>query len=115
MKILHTSDWHVGKRLDRHDRMEEHRAAIDEVVAIADDEDVDMVVHSGDLFDRPTPPIDSLRLALDGLVRLARSGARPVVVVAGNHDSPEFFETLARFLGPFGVHLVGRIKAVLPP
>ncbi len=111
MRILHTSDWHVGKRLDRHDRMEEHRAAIDEVVAIADDEDVDMVVHSGDLFDRPTPPIDSLRLALDGLVRLARSGARPVVVVAGNHDSAEFFETLARFLGPFGVHLVGRIKA----
>lgn len=111
MRILHTSDWHVGKRLDRHDRMEEHRAVIDEVVAIADDHDVDLVVHSGDLFDRPSPPIDALHTALDGLVRLARGGGRPVVVVAGNHDSPEMFETLSRYLAPFGVHLVGTIKA----
>ena len=91
--------------------MDEHRAAIDEVIEIADGEDVDLVVHSGDLFDRPTPPIEALRLALDGLVRLARNGGRPVVVVAGNHDSPDLFETLSRFLVPFGVHLVGRIKA----
>ncbi len=111
MRILHTSDWHIGKRLERHDRMAEHAAAIDEVVAVADAEDVDLVVHSGDLFDRPTPPVEALRLALDGLVRLARKGGRSVVVVAGNHDSPELFETLSPFLVPFGVHLVGRIKA----
>ncbi len=111
MRILHTSDWHIGKRLERHDRMAEHAAAVDEVVSIADAEDVDLVLHSGDLFDRPTPPIEALRLALDGLVRLARNGGRPVIVVAGNHDSPDLFETLARFLAPFGVHLVGRIKA----
>lgn len=110
MRILHTSDWHVGKRLDRHDRMDEHRAVIDEVIEIADRHDVDLVVHSGDLFDRSSPPIEALRVALDGLVRLARGGGRPVVVVAGNHDSPELFETLHRFLAPFGVHLVGTIK-----
>ena len=110
MRLLHTSDWHVGKRLDRYDRMDEHAAVIDEVIAIADAEDVDLVVHSGDLFDRPAPPVEAMRLALDGLVRLARTGGRPVVVVAGNHDSPELFETLSRFLAPFGVHLVGRIK-----
>jgi len=111
MRILHTSDWHVGKRLDRYDRMDEHRAVIDEVVEIADQHDVDLVVHSGDLFDRATPPVEALRVALDGLVRLARGGGRPVIVVAGNHDSGEYFETLSRFLAPFGVHLVGRIKA----
>lgn len=111
MKILHTSDWHVGKRLERYDRMDEHRAVIEEVIAIADARDVDVVVHSGDLFDRPTPPVEALRTALDGLVRLARNGGRPVVVVAGNHDSPDLFEALSRFLAPFGVYLVGRIKA----
>ncbi len=111
MRILHTSDWHVGRRLERHDRMDEHRAVIDEVIAIADSEDVDLIVHSGDLFDRPTPPVEALRLALDGLVRLARNAGRPVVAVAGNHDSPDLFETLSRFLAPFGVHLVGHIKA----
>lgn len=111
MRLLHTSDWHVGKRLDRHDRMEEHREVIDEVVRIAAAERVDAVVHSGDLFDRPVPPVEALRLALDGLVRLASGGDRPVVVVAGNHDSPQLFDTLAPFLVPFGVHLVGSIHA----
>ncbi|OFW67361.1 MAG: hypothetical protein A2Z12_06570 [Actinobacteria bacterium RBG_16_68_21] len=110
MKVLHTSDWHIGKRLERHERIEEYRAAVDEVVAIASAESVDLVLHSGDLFDRPLPPVEALRLGLDGLVRLADEGRRPVVVVAGNHDAPEFFETLAPFLRPFGVNLVGRIK-----
>jgi exonuclease SbcD len=110
MRILHTSDWHVGKRLDRHDRMDEHREVIDEVIEIADDHEADLVLHSGDLFDRSSPPIEALRVALDGLVRLARGGERPVVVVAGNHDSGDLFEALSRFLEPFGVHLVGRIR-----
>lgn len=110
VKVLHTSDWHVGKRLERHDRIEEYREAVDEVVGVAEAEEIDLVLHSGDLFDRPLPPVEALRLGLDGLVRLADGGRRPVVAVAGNHDAPEFFETLAPFLRPFGVHLVGRIK-----
>lgn len=111
MRILHTSDWHLGRRLERHDRSEEHRAVVDEVVTIAADHEVDLVVHSGDLFDRAAPPVEALRLGLDGLVRLADGGRRPVVVVAGNHDSPDLFETLAPFLRGFGVHLVGTIKS----
>lgn len=110
MRILHTSDWHLGKRLERHDRMDEHREVVDAVVEIAAAEGAHLVVHSGDLFDRPLPPVEALRLGLDGLVRLADQGRRPVIVVAGNHDAPELFETLAPFLRPFGVHLVGRIK-----
>jgi exonuclease SbcD len=108
VRVLHTSDWHVGKRLGRYDRSSEYADAINEVVAIAEDEQVDLVIHSGDLFDRPQPPIDALRLAFDGLSRL--SAGRPVVVVAGNHDSAELFETLAPFLAPSGIHLVGAIK-----
>jgi exonuclease SbcD len=110
VRILHTSDWHVGKRLGRYDRSAEYASAIDEVVTLADAEGVDVVVHSGDLFDRPQPPIDALRLAFDGLRRLAAGGARPVVVVAGNHDSPDLFETLAPYMAPAGIHLVGHIK-----
>ncbi|GMQ86291.1 MAG: exonuclease SbcCD subunit D [Acidimicrobiia bacterium] len=110
MRVLHTSDWHVGKKLGRYDRSDEHREVIDEVVGIADSEDVDLVLHSGDLFDRPLPPIDALNIALDGLVGLSRRGQRPVVVIAGNHDSPGFFDALAPFLGTVNVHLVGGIK-----
>lgn len=110
MRVLHTSDWHVGKRLGRYDRTEEYRAVIDEVVELADAETVDLVLHSGDLFDRPIPPVEALDVALDGLVRLTAGGTRPVVVIAGNHDSPGFFEALAPFLRKHHIHLVGEIK-----
>ncbi len=108
MRILHTSDWHVGKRLGRHDRMDEYRDVLAEVERIADEEAVDLVLVSGDVWDRPAPPMDALSLGLQTLLRL---GERcPVVVVAGNHDSPEFFETLAPILRPFRVFLIGDIK-----
>jgi DNA repair protein SbcD/Mre11 len=110
VKVLHTSDWHVGKRIGRYDRSDEYRAVIDEVVAIADAEQVDLVLHSGDVFDRPLPPVEALDIGLDGLVRLTAGGVRPVVAIAGNHDSPGFFEALAPFLRRHHIHLVGDIK-----
>ncbi len=110
MRILHTSDWHVGKRLGRYDRLDETRDAIEELASIADAEAVDLVVHSGDLFDRPVPPMEALQAGLAGLVRLTGGGARPVVVVAGNHDSADLFEALAPFLAGWKIHLVGAIK-----
>jgi exonuclease SbcD len=100
----------VGKKLGRYDRSDEFREVISEVVGIADEEDVDLVLHSGDLFDRPLPPVDALNIAFDGLVALSGGGLRPVVVIAGNHDSPGFFDALAPFLRTVNVHLVGGIK-----
>lgn len=108
MKILHTSDWHIGKRLGRHDRMDEFRAVLAEVEQIADERRVDLIIVSGDVWDRPVPPTDALALGLQTLLRLAER--RPVIAVAGNHDSPEFFEALAPLLLPLGVHLVGNVK-----
>ena len=110
MKVLHTSDWHVGKRLGRYDRIDEYREVIEEVAGVADAEAVDLVLHSGDVFDRPLPPIDALHVAFDGLVALSDGGRRPVVVIAGNHDSPGFFEALAPFFARQNIHLVGEIK-----
>ena len=99
MKILHTSDWHIGKRLGRHDRMDEFVEVLAEVERIADEREVDLVLVSGDVWDRPAPA--------DGRAR-ARAPRRccgwptrrPVVAVAGNHDSPELFEALAPLLRP---------------
>ena len=108
MRILHTSDWHVGKRLGRHDRMDEYRQVLAEVERIADEREVDLVLVSGDLWDRPVPPMDAFTLGLETLQRLGRR--RPVVAVAGNHDSPELFEALAPLLRPFHVFLIGDIK-----
>src|SRR3954462_4732215 len=107
MRILHTADWHIGRRLGRHDRTDEMRDALDEVAAIADEERVDLVLVAGDVFDRAAPSVESLSLGLTALLRLARR--RPVVVVAGNHDAPELFDALSPLLRDRGVHLIGRI------
>ena len=109
MKILHTSDWHIGKRLGRHDRMGEFAEVLAEVEAIADERAVDLVLVSGDIWDRPMPPTDALHLGLQTLLRLAEG--RPVVAVAGNHDSPGLFEALAPLLRPLGVFLIGDVEA----
>jgi DNA repair protein SbcD/Mre11 len=110
MRILHTADWHVGRRLGRHDRAAETAAALAEVAGIADDRRVDLVVVSGDVFDRPIPTVEALSLGLGGLVRLAEG--RPVVAVAGNHDSPELFDALGPLIRDQGrgIHLVGGIR-----
>lgn len=110
MRFLHTSDWHLLKPITRRERIEEYRAVLDEVVEIAEQEDVDLVVHSGDLFDRAIPSPEAIHFALSTLVRLTGGGRRPVVVVAGNHDSPQLFEALAPVLAPLGVHLVGDVR-----
>lgn len=110
MRILHTSDWHVGRRLGRHDRTQEFLDVLEEVAQIADAQAVDLVLVAGDVFDRPMPPVDALTTGLGALVRLAQH--RPVVAVAGNHDSPELFEALAPLLRSQGrgVHLIGTVK-----
>ena len=110
MRILHTSDWHLGKHLGRYDRAAECRDALDEVEAIADAQAVDLVIVSGDLWDRAAPPTDALGDGIAALVRLAAEGRRAVVAIAGNHDSGDLFEVLAPLVRPMGVHLVGRIR-----
>ena len=109
MRILHTSDWHIGKHLGRYDRAEEFRDALDEVQGIAEAHAVDLVIVSGDLWDRGTPPTDALGDGIAALVRLADGGKRAVVAIAGNHDSGDLFEVLAPLVQPLGVHLVGHI------
>src|SRR5687768_13179268 len=106
MRILHTADWHVGKKLGRLDRREEAEAVLDELVAVADDSNVDAVLVAGDLFDRAGPPLETMKLVLESLVRLAEG--RRVVVIPGNHDSPALFEVLAPLVRNFGIEMVAR-------
>jgi len=110
MRILHTSDWHIGKHIGRYDRRDEFTDALAEVAGIAEERAVDLVIVSGDLWDRSTPPTDALGDGIGALVRLADNGRRPVVAIAGNHDSAELFEVLAPLVRPMGVHLVGQIR-----
>lgn len=89
MKILHTSDWHLGKKLEGYSRIIEQRKFIDELIDVADEKEVDIVVVAGDIFDVPNPSSEAEYLYYQALKRLSNSGNRAVIVIAGNHDNPQ--------------------------
>ncbi len=102
MKFLHTGDWHLGKRLERFDRSQEQRAVLKEICQIADEESVDLVLISGDLYDSFNPPNQSVEDFFRTVKDLSNNGKRAVVAIAGNHDSPQRVEApdpLARASG----------------
>lgn len=85
MRIIHTSDWHLGRTLHGVDLAEHHRAYLDHLVELAKDQGPDVVVVSGDVYDRALPPIESVQLLQYALERLTE--VTRVVVTSGNHDS----------------------------
>lgn len=89
MKILHTADWHLGKKLDFYNRIDEQRKVLAEICQIAEADAVDAVVVAGDLFDTFNPPIEATELLYKILKKLTRNGTVPVIAIAGNHDSPD--------------------------
>ena len=107
MKILHTADWHLGKRLDHIPRLAEQAVVLNEICEIADREEVDLVIIAGDLFDHINPSIEALELFYRTLKRLANDGKRAVVGIAGNHDSPDRIEAPVPLAQECGIILLG--------
>jgi exonuclease SbcD len=104
MRILHTSDWHLGKTLGctQIPRIEEQQQVLDEICEIAEREKTDVALIAGDLFDSHNPGADAIELFYKTLKKLANGGRRAVVAIAGNHDSPDRIEApdpLARECG----------------
>ena len=89
MRILHTGDWHLGKRLEDFSRLEEQQVVMNEICEIADREQADIVLVSGDIYDTFNPPTEAVDLLYKTLKKLTNGGLRPVIAIAGNHDSPE--------------------------
>lgn len=89
MRILHTSDWHLGRNLEHISRIDEQHEFIDCLCKIVEEQDVNMVLVAGDVFDAYTPPAAAEELFYDAMDRLSRGGKRAVIVIAGNHDDPE--------------------------
>lgn len=97
MKFLHTSDWHVGRKIRGRSRADEHVAVLAELAAVAEDEAVDAVLVVGDLFDTAAPLPESERIVFRALLDFASTGAT-VVVLAGNHDNARRLQALQPLL-----------------
>ncbi|MGF9712720.1 MULTISPECIES: exonuclease SbcCD subunit D [Paenibacillus] len=111
MRVLHTADWHFGRTLEGRSRLPEQEAFIDELAAIVRDQQIDLVLVAGDIYDSVNPPAAAEQLFYDALARLSDQGSRPVYVIAGNHDHPDRLAAAAPLALKLGVTLVGLPEA----
>ncbi|MDG4802098.1 exonuclease SbcCD subunit D [Micromonospora sp. WMMD980] len=109
MKILHTSDWHVGKVLKGQSRAEEHTQVLAQVIDIARDERPDLVIVAGDLYDTAAPTPEATRLVTRALTALRRTGA-DVVAIGGNHDNGAALDALRPWADAAGITLRGSVR-----
>jgi len=108
MRLLHTSDTHIGKLTYGVSRRPDHEQVHDEIVAIARDFTPDLIVHSGDLFDAKMPAVDDLRFGIEMLDELA--AIAPVAVVCGNHENPKLFALFQTLRGGNRVRFIDRAR-----
>jgi exonuclease SbcD len=107
MKIVHTSDWHVGRRWKGIQRLDELEAVLDHLAAFIERESIDLVLHSGDVFESRNPPAEAEQLVNRFLVRVGRTGAQ-MVVIAGNHDDPLRLDARSLLTELVNVQILGR-------
>lgn len=114
MRLLHTSDWHLGRSFHGVGMLDAQRAFVDHLVAAVQRESVDVVLIAGDVYDRALPGVDVVHLLDDALVRLTAAGAK-VVLTSGNHDSAIRLGFASRLLERGGVHLRTRVEDLHQP
>lgn len=109
MKLLHLSDWHLGRETYNTSRAEDHDAVIGEMLGYAREHKPDLIVHTGDLFDAVRPSYPEMARGVNALQELAVTA--PVVVLCGNHDSPALFSLFGQLIGTGSpVHFVSRAR-----
>jgi DNA repair protein SbcD/Mre11 len=110
MRLLHTSDWHLGQTLHNHDRSYEHQCFLDWLVDTIVSEQVDVLLVAGDVFDNANPSAQSQRQLYRFLQQArARAPQLQVVVIAGNHDSPGRLEAPTPLLEVHGTAVIGNV------
>lgn len=110
MKLLHTSDWHVGKVLKGRSRLDEQKLALAQVVEVANEEQPDLIVIAGDLYDTASPTADATRLVTRALSALRKTGA-DVVAIGGNHDNGPALDALRPWAEAAGITMRGAVTS----
>lgn len=113
MKILHTSDWHIGRTLYGRKRYEEFEAFLTWLENVIQDNSIDVLLVAGDVFDTSAPSNRAQELYYRFLNRVTRSTCRHIVIIAGNHDSPSFLNAPKELLKTLSVHVIGCTSASL--
>ncbi len=107
LRILHTSDWHLGKRLYQEQRYDEFAQFLDWLIDVLNEHEVDVLIVAGDIFDTMTPSNKAQELYYKFLGSTAKSACRHVIITAGNHDSPTFLDAPKTILRALNVQVIG--------
>jgi DNA repair protein SbcD/Mre11 len=109
MKILHTSDWHLGHKLYGRQRYQEHSDFLNWLLSCIEEQQVEVLIVAGDIFDSQTPSNQSLEMYYRFLSSTAHSCCRHVIIIGGNHDSPTLLNAPRELLHFLNIHVVGRV------
>ncbi|MEG0293043.1 exonuclease SbcCD subunit D [Enterococcus sp.] len=115
MRFLHTADWHIGKKLHGYDLLENQKAAMEEILAIAKKEAVDAIIIAGDLYDRSVPGIESIELLNKQFIQMNLEAELPILAVSGNHDSATRLATGGPWYKQRNFHLHTTLEEALVP
>lgn len=115
MKILHTSDWHLGIQLHRRSLMEDQRYILQQLYQIVEQEHISVVLISGDIYDTTLASKEAILLFDEAMKMLCKTLKCQVIVIAGNHDSHVRLSTMRDLLQEQGLHLSGMLPEVLQP
>lgn len=108
MRVLHTADWHIGHRFYNESQDEEHKLFLDWLLTTIDDQNIDVLVIAGDVFDTGSPSSSSFKLYYDFLTQVQKTKCKYVVISAGNHDSPSSLSAPKQLLSALNVIVIGK-------
>lgn len=108
MRLLHTSDWHLGRKLKEHDRINEFRKILEWLNSIISQENIDVLIVAGDIFDNRNPSIEAQELYYSFLAGIPRNSCRHIVITSGNHDSAPFIDAPSAILEHCNINVIGR-------
>lgn len=114
MKFLHLADLHLGKRVNGFSMLEDQAHILRQILAILDDERPDGVLIAGDVYDKSVPSVEAVEL-LDGFLTELRTRGVPVLLISGNHDSPERLAFGGRVMDSCGIHISPVYNGALAP
>jgi len=106
MKLLHTSDWHLGQSFMGKSREEEHQAFLDWLIKVIEEEHINVLIVAGDIFNTGTPPNYALELYYNFLTKISLSSCKNIIITAGNHDSIATLKAPKQLLEALNVHVI---------
>lgn len=113
MRILHTSDWHLGKTLEGESRIEEQECFLEDFINIVNENNIDVVLIAGDIYDTGNPPAKAENMFYDALKRITDGGKRLVIIISGNHDSAERLVAASPLAREHGIIMVASPKSIV--